>query len=198
MTRGLNLHTITAYGDESGSDHRKDPNAYVFAVAYISDEQQDQVRDDMLGLLLPGQSKLHWRDESPDRHRAITKRVAGAGIEHMVVVRTGPASERPERRRKQVLKQIFLELQFGGIERAVFESRGKADDKRDRDLLDGLRANKSLTSPLRLDHKVGRREPLLWLADAACGAVTAARTGTPEYLNELKAVTTVIDITSGP
>jgi len=185
---------ITAYGDESGSDHRLDPHSYIFAVAYVAAEDNDQVRNAMNGLREPGQRKLHWRDESVKRRRLITERIATMKVELLVVVRTGVAGERPERRRKECVARIIYELTNGGIEHAVFESRGRADDKRDRDLLDSLRANRSLTNRLRLDHEKGPREPLLWIADAACGAVAAERAGNPEYANKLRCVMTVIDI----
>jgi hypothetical protein len=51
-----------------------------------------------------------------------------------------------------------------------------------------------LDDPLRLDHEKGPLEPLLWIADATCGAVVAHRCGNPEFMNKLLTVMTVIDI----
>ncbi|WP_322748402.1 MULTISPECIES: hypothetical protein [unclassified Frankia] len=92
----------------------------------------------MRKLLQPGQRKLHWRDESDRRRHAIIEEVAGAPVEHLVVVYDGRQGEQSERRRKQCLKRLCYELDQMGVIRMVLESRGPADDHLDRVLTRGV------------------------------------------------------------
>ena len=67
----------------------------------------------------------------------------------------------------------------------VLESRGPADDSRDTALLQALRQGRRLSRDVRLSHAPGPAEPMLWIADAPCGAVTQHRDGAPQYLQAL-------------
>lgn len=51
----------------------------------------------------------------------------------------------------------------------TLESRGRADDKRNRDALAAFRAKRAVSPRLRIDHLPGPAEPLLWIPDAVCG-----------------------------
>lgn len=84
------------------------------------------------------------------------------------------------------MTRLLHELVERNVRTVTLESRGRADDARDRDFLDGLRAQKAITSALRMDHRRGREDALLWAADAACGAATQARTGNPLQLDVLR------------
>jgi len=183
-----------AFGDESGSDPRLDPHSYIYSTAIVLPEHADDVRANLKRLLLRGQNKLHWRMES-DRHQLqIIERIATYNVEYLVVARTGVAGEKPERRRRKCLERLFHELTERGVSHAVLESRGAKDDQRDRAFLDGLRAQRALSRSIRVDHQRGHTEPLLWLADAICGAVTNLRTGNPIYTDTLGPTLTIIDI----
>lgn len=52
------------------------------------------------------------------------------------------------------------------------ESRGRADNKKDVDMLKALRSQRRVTASL-VCHEIGRREPLPAIPDAVRGAVTA-------------------------
>lgn len=178
----------TAFVDESMSNARQDPNTYILAAAIVSDTQVDPAREQMQNLLIhPGPGgKLHWRDELPKHQTKIMDTINALGLGHIVVVRSTPkVVERPERCRRLCLEQLCWHLEQFGVKQMVFESRGKADDRRDRDALDALRARRVVTGDLRIDHRLGRREPLLWIPDAVCGAVVADRTGSPSYLEQI-------------
>jgi hypothetical protein len=187
---------LYAYVDESESVQIVDPNTYLLAAALCSVADLDIVRDAMRRLLLKGQRTVHWRDESDKRRHLIIDTVASVPIEHVVVIREGHAGERPERRRRHCLEQLCYELDRRAVTNMIAESRGPADDKRDRDMLDALRARRVVTGPLRLDHLTGPAEALLWLPDAVCGAFVRARTGDTGYTATLGERITVIATTA--
>ncbi|MFT3834587.1 MAG: hypothetical protein QM711_14915 [Micropruina sp.] len=174
----MSSHGLTAWVDESGSNSSLDPNTYIMAAAITTADQTEIVRASMASLLLPGQVKLHWRDERARRQRQIAEEIAAMSVEHMVVV-TSPHANRslPERRRRLTLEVLLPGLAELGVDQVVFESRGASDDRRDRVMLDHLRQQQIVDASLRIDHRVGRGEPLLWVPDALCGIVSANRCG---------------------
>ena len=126
----------------------------------------------------------HWRTDSDDRHDHLIGVIARLPIEALVVVRQGPETDKNERRRCKCLETLLPELTRCGCTHLVIESRGARDDRRDRDMLDALRAKKEITG-LRLDHAPGPADPVLWIADAVCGAVVAHRTGESRWLEAI-------------
>ncbi len=154
------------------------------------------IRTVMRGLLLPGQRKLHWRDESDKRRQQIVEAVATVGLEYIVVVvRQGRKGERPERRRRHRLERLLFELDQRGVEHVVLESRGAKDDQRDRELLTVLHPRGILKAKgLHIDHAYGRTEALLWLPDAVCGAVTRSRLGEPAFIEKIESRSKIIMI----
>ncbi|NAS25140.1 hypothetical protein GT755_26085 [Herbidospora sp. NEAU-GS84] len=180
-----------AWGDESGSDARLDPGTYLMAVAVGEAHVVPHVREQMRGLLLRGQRKVHWRDESHDRRLKLVDAIADLPVEGFVVVRVAGEADRPERRRRKCLETLFRELSVLECGELVLESRGPADDRRDREMLEHLRRRRSLTAPLRLFHEPGPSEPMLWIPDVLCGAVGHSRTGAGEYLERLASRVTV-------
>lgn len=184
----------SAYVDESGSNRAKDPGTYILAAAVTEDAYVDHVSEVVSGLRLPAQRKLHWSDENPKRQELITKTIADLPLEHLVVVRTGRDSDRPERRRRKCLEELFIRFDELGVSRATFESRGRKDDRRDLDVLQAFRASKRVSGSLRIYHQAGPVQPMLWIPDAVCGAVTADRTGDAAYLRLLDSCCTIYTI----
>lgn len=187
---------MRAYADESGSDHLKDPGTYILAAAVIEVAREDDVRAAMTALRLPGQVKLHWRDEQRRRRSSIAQAVASCPTEHVVVVRSDPEDlDVPrERARRKCFQALMWELTGLGVEHITFESRGKADDKRDAGMLDAMRRTHALQGKIRLDHVRGREEPLLWVPDAVCGTVVDMRCGTIEHYEHIESKTMIIDV----
>ena len=181
---GLNRRLL-AWVDESGSSGLRDPGTYLLAAAVSDSDAEDEGRDRMQALLLPGQVKVHWRDESERRRAQIVGAVAGLSLEHVVVVRSGATGERPERRRRKCMERLLYELEQRGVDDVVLESRGPDDDQRDVEMVNALRGQKRLSPQVRLSHRVGRNEPMLWIPDAVCGAVVAARGGVSGHLEVL-------------
>ncbi|MFT4189548.1 MAG: hypothetical protein QM621_13350 [Aeromicrobium sp.] len=177
---------LFAFVDESQSDRVVDPGTYILAAAVCDEETSEEVQRVMRGLLLRGQRKLHWRDESEQRRHVVMRSCAKLAARHVIVVRSGHGDERSEWQRRKCLESLLVELDQIGVRRVVFESRGRRDDQRDRDMLTFLRSQRRVSADVRVDHEVGRRQPMLWLPDTVCGAVVAQRVGQPVFLAQLR------------
>jgi len=62
---------LSAWGDESQSNASRDPGTYILAVAALFDADLDAARDAMSQFRLNAKRKLHWRSDSPSRHRKV-------------------------------------------------------------------------------------------------------------------------------
>ncbi|MFC6712653.1 hypothetical protein [Branchiibius cervicis] len=154
---------------------------------------EDDTREQIARLRLPGQVKLHWRNESDRRRREIIRAVASYNLAHLVVVRPLEHPERSERQRRKCLQRLVDELERLNVFDIRLESRGRADDRRDVEMLNVLKTSQA-AARTRLSHFVGRTEPMLWIPDAVCGAVVSARTGSREYQDVLRDRLAVINI----
>lgn len=189
--------SFQAWGDESGSNSRIDRGTYLMAAVIADSEHYDLLAEEMRGLLPRKEKKVHWHSDAPERHDLVIATIADLPLEAIVVVRQGaPEAERDERRRRKVLEVFAPELQDLGCGDLVLESRGPKDDTRDRKMFDTMRSTGRLSS-LRLRHAAGPGDPVLWIADAICGAVVAHRTGHPRWLDLLERKTTMTVIDAG-
>jgi hypothetical protein len=194
----VNARRLRAYLDESGSHRFADPDTYLLAASICSEEHLDTVREVIGSMLKKGQPKLHWRDETDARRAQISEVIADLPLEHLVVVRNGQPGERDERRRRLCLRRMMFELESAGVTSATFESRGTADDRRDRRMVDTLRAQKVVSGQLRIDHEKGPLEALLWLPDAICGVIAAHRIGNAHYLKIIERRISIAIVTITP
>ena len=81
------------------------------------------------------------------------------------------------------------------MDRLVFETRQEHNDAKDRRAI--LRAQKAQVAPNNLSYvfQAPEAEPLLWLADAAAGAVAAALCGqTDAYVKALAGALAIVDV----
>lgn len=186
--------TVTAYIDESESRQSADPGTYLLCATLLAEDAREDVRAQMLALKRAAQKKVHWHEESTDAGRkSLAQAVAAVGAEHLVVVRVGDTATRIERRRRLCLERLCYELHELGVEDMVVESRGPAD-RLDRHMLDTLRAKKLIDRGLRMHHRPGPAEPLLWIPDVVCGAVTHARLGNGRYLDLFRPSVTTVEV----
>jgi hypothetical protein len=169
------------------SDRIRDARAYILAATICETADLSSVRQEVSGLRLKGQQKVHWRDESDKRRRQIAEFIALLPLEHAVVVRNGHPDDRPERRRRQAMERLMHELDQARVKDVTFESRDDRNDVRDRDMLDALRARKTISPDLRMNHIGGRDDAMLWVADALCGVTVKQRTGDITYLQTIRA-----------
>ncbi|WP_380745995.1 hypothetical protein [Sphaerisporangium aureirubrum] len=188
---GWEAFMYAAWGDESASCERRDPGTYMMAAILSEFRAISHLRDAMRSLLLKGQRKVHWHAESSDRRLKLVDAVADMPIEGLVVVRSSGGLDRIERRRRKCLEQLFRELDCMGCAHLVLEPRGPADDKRDHQMMQHMRRRKEVSSGLRLAHEPGPKDPMLWIPDIFCGAVSQARVGEPKYLERISSRVTV-------
>ncbi|QUR69458.1 hypothetical protein [Mycobacterium spongiae] len=190
------MSLFDAWIDESGSNRRADPGTYVLSAAICERRQAETIREVMRGLLVGKRHrKLHWRNEDCGRQFAITSAIASTGVEHLVVVRSHPTTtEHAERQRRLCMERLLPELVAMGVGRAIAESRGTKDDQKDHATLDNLRRKHALGGHLHLDHVGGPVEPMLWIPDACCGAVTQLRCGDSEHYTLIESKVTMLEI----
>ena len=67
----------------------------------------------------------------------------------------------------------------------IAEARERKTNARELTHFNQLRSRGIAKTSMRLDHVPGPLEPLLWIPDAVAGAVTAARSGQPQYFDDL-------------
>ena len=179
-----------AFVDESiyrSSDGRE---TYLMAATLVAPEETAASTAEMLALRPGRVGNLHWSKEGATRQQLIVDRIAELALSHLVVVRSSPRRERPERQRRKCLEQLCCDLETLTVTRLVIESRGAADDRRDLATMQSLRAQRRLGPELRMRHERGPAQPLLWIADAVCGAY---RSGGSRW-EPLRTNTTVIEL----
>lgn len=172
------MTTSIAFGDESGGHSNEDPGVFLLTACVLDTETVGAARAAMEALRPAPNEKLHWRATSAKRdRRRIIDTIATLPSQFHVVVRVA-VNDRPERRRAKALERLLLELEAIHVKQLVLESRTAHQNRLDRNVLDGLRAQKLITT-IRLDHVAGRLEPLVWVADVVCGVIADHRIGTP-------------------
>lgn len=182
--------TWTAFVDESEPEPRSGSRGvYLLAAALIEAEQQEAVRTAVAAWLLPGQPKVHWHVENDRRRKLLVAALAGLPAMHLVVVRIDKHAT-AERRRRLCLNRLLLELDTAGVAEVYMEGRQAKQNAHDLQLLDVLRARQEVGPDLRMYHRPGRHEPLLWVPDLVAGAVGARHRGDSSYEDMLAGVLT--------
>jgi len=174
----------TAYVDESLRIHE---GLYVLAAVIVVDTQADRHRERLRALLLRGQRRLHWRDESSKRRALLIRTVGQLPHTGVVVIATGVPPRRQERARRKCIERLLAELAGRGVASVVFERRHQELDARDRAMVAALRRQRSIPAWLRASWVPAADEPLLWLPDIAAGAASLAAAGEAAYWQELAA-----------
>ena len=133
--------SFSAFVDESESRQDRDPGTYILSAAICETSMVPGLRESMESMRPASGAKLHWKQIRTGAARAaVLADVAALPVEHLVVVRLGGVRAPSERRRRVCLRRMLFELVELGVAHVVAESRGSADDRRDRNLLDALRA----------------------------------------------------------
>ena len=188
---------IVAFVDESEPHQQTDPGTYILTATLCSRSDIAAIRTVLKGLKPRGSAKLHWKDEPARRRVELVGALSALPLDHVIVVRKGPSAMTSERRRRLCLTRMFHELAERGVDELIAESRGPADDRRDRGLLDALRAQRQVPATLRLDHRPGPSEPVLWAADCVAGAIASDRTRGTSLSDSLLHQTTLVEIDAG-
>lgn len=148
---------------------------YILAAAVADPETCDPIRDE-LRRLLPGRARrLHWRDENARRRRVIAGAVASLDVAQTVVIGAPLDQHRQERARRLCMEKLLHELAALGVSHAWVERREASLNRRDRQMVNVLRARHAIPATLTVDFIHPEGEPMLWLPDVAAGAVGAYR-----------------------
>lgn len=143
------------------------------------------VREQLRPLLLPGQIKFHWTDESDRRKHQIVERIVDLGPMNVVYSHLDSRRRKTERYRRKALESLYHELIGMEVFDLTMESRTPSQDASDRAHIVGLR-NQGLDGRLHIDHLRGGDEPLLWVADAVLGAINAEHLGNDVFITALR------------
>lgn len=183
-----------AFIDESESNRKLDPDAYILAASIMPTDSCDAVRQAMVRLRLAGQRKVHWVHESDKRRFMLVETIARLEVLHLVIVRSCHPTEPSERRRRKCMERLVLELAGMGVGQVTMEARAPKQNRSDMHLVDVLRARDGLVCDMWVDHIPGPEEPLLWIPDVIAGSVVAARCGNRSYAEQIAPVTTILSI----
>ena len=144
------------------------------------------IREQLTPLLLPGQVKFHWTDESDRRKRLIVTRIVELGPMNVIVSHLDARRKKVERYRRKTLETMYHELVDMNVFDLTLECRSDSQDKSDRAHIVGLQGQ-GLDPRVRINHRRGGDEPLLWIADAVLGAINANYLGEGSFLSDLEA-----------
>lgn len=182
--------TFRAFIDESSAQRSDAEQEYLICAAILDENECDAARESLRPLLLPGQIKVHWTDESSSRRRKIITRIADLGPMNVVVAHLDAKLKRTERYRRKCLEALYYELIAMRVFDAVLESRGPKQDQKDRSHIVALQGQ-VLDKRLRVTHQRGGDEPLLWIPDAVLGAINAAHLGETSHYDNLRSTLVV-------
>lgn len=183
-----------AFVDESIRQGAND-GLYVVAAAVVGPEDlEDDARRAARAVVRPRQRRFHWRNEGEAQRLAMLGALCSLGV----TVRAYEAevsARRLVRARALCIERLLWDLRELEVDRLVFETRQERNDAKDRRAI--LRAQKAQVAPKDLGYafQAAEAEPLLWLADAAAGAVAAALSGqTDAYVKVLAGALTVVAV----
>jgi|SRR5687768_1265152 len=148
------------------SDESERGNRMFLAVVFVLAAFLDGPRAELRKLLLPGQRSIHTRLESPRRRRVLLNAVANLDAT-AVVFRLRRSTGTKTEARRRLLTAAGAEARNRGAIMWVLDDVDFAQRARDR------QAIQLMLRDLAYDHRPGRTEPLLWVADAICWAVGA-------------------------
>ncbi|MFI5559065.1 hypothetical protein ACIA2T_07270 [Amycolatopsis japonica] len=174
-----------AFADES---FHEDPSGgfYVLAAAVLPITRHAELREVMLDVRGGRRSsKLHWYPMDHQEKLDVVKRVADFDELHVVTVGTPVRPKRQERSRALCLQRLVVELHGAGVDTLVAEARQADLNKRDVDSVRHARLYLPRGTVFRVEHRFGKDEPLLWIADVVAGAVRARLTGSAAFFEPL-------------
>jgi hypothetical protein len=161
---------VRAYVDESEPGGGLDHTAYVLAAVLITDARTEDARAEVLEATPRRMRKLHWYEGLPSQRLSWLDLLRHAVS--ILIVRYDGEPARSERRRRRCLERLVHELERRSVPVVVLESRGPARDRDDRMMFQALR-DRGVGAEVRFEHVRPSEEPLLAIADIACGAHTA-------------------------
>lgn len=99
-----------AFIDESSASRGDGEQEYLLCAAIVPADECNAAREALRPLLLPGQIKVHWSDESPSRRRKITTHIVNLGPMNVLVAHLDAKLKKVERYRRKCLETLYYEL----------------------------------------------------------------------------------------
>lgn len=187
---------MIAYMDES---IRRTPGGfYLLALAVVVTDDLDSARHNVRSVLRPRQPRFHWRNESDTSRAAMLAQLAMNSPKLILGYAGRPLPGRQARARALCLERATWDLHSHAIPHLVIESREQRNDNRDAATIERARRAGKASPTLTYAFERPGNEPLLWLADAACGAIAAhLGDGNSTYIDQLPpGLVTVVQVSS--
>jgi hypothetical protein len=163
----------TAYVDES---LRPALGLCVLVSAAIALAKADEARREVRAVLLPGQPRFHWRDETDAQRRRMLDAVTTVSpLARVFVCRA--RGRRQDRARAKCILRMTWDLAQDGVDQVLLESRGDGNDKKDARTIGQAKRAGSASAALSFGFSRPHTEPLLWIPDALAGAAAAQAAG---------------------
>ena len=170
---------LTAYVDES---YDLTIGVYILTASIVDGADSAGVLA-ALHELRPRGGKLHWYESDAAHRLDLAKAVGALELEHMTVIGRG-CGARTERARRKCMERLLPDLDGAGVDTVVLEARQQANNRHDINMVDACRRKKLISQGLHVTFALGHVQPLLWLADVACGSVLASQRGEHGYLEQ--------------
>jgi hypothetical protein len=152
-----------AFVDESIRGQR-----YLMACVLVQPHDMPAMRSDVVALAGTKSSRVHFNAELDARRQVLLQTFAAFSIDSFVVVCRRRHGVTEFEARTRCLAYIIGALQMRSVERLVIESRqDDVDDERT------IHRHRQREPRLIFEHRRGRDEPLLWIADGVAWSVGA-------------------------
>lgn len=151
------------------SDESERAATMLFGVLLIEPSAVAASRAALVGLLLPGQRRVHTAKESARRRRDLLDVVAGLETQAIVLTLRREMGVSRRSARARLLAEASLIIAERAVVRWVLDHQEPAQAHRDRQAIDVAmrRAGRDVV----YDHQPSHGEPLLWAIDATLWAV---------------------------
>jgi hypothetical protein len=167
---------------------------YVVAAVIVAPIDLDRARRAALGVPKAGQRRFHWHNESEAQRLLMLQTIRALDL-RVRAYQVAASARKLERARALCIERLVWDLVELDIDELTFETRQAHNDARDRRTV--IHAQKAGVAPGELHYGFERpeAEPLLWLADASAGAVTAALAGERgAYLEAIAGLVTIVQV----
>ena len=183
---------MLAVVDETTHEFKEGIAYVVGAAVLIADE--DAAHAALLEVVGGRQRPFHWHREGPTARAAAVQALLDLGAVSHICIHFPTGRRRQEEARAKALADVVPRLLDDGASHLLIESRGERQDNRDRaTILDLLNAR---GTPAAIEYaRRPKTEPVLWIADALCGAVreTLIESEHAHYFATLKAANVARD-----
>ena len=155
--------SVHAFVDESRRSR------YMICAAIISPDDLRATRGDLREMLLRGQRRLHFANESPHRRRSLLVAMADLPVRALMYT----SREREPTARQSAIAALLSDLVDLKGQRLIIEHREHSQNRRERAQIAAAIRNGIAPTGLDYQHLDAHEEPMLWVADAVAWAYGA-------------------------